>query len=166
MNVDADQVEHAGRTAVCLAVKDRTMAGNEGTGGVAYLDDVRLTEGTLEFEAFGEPNGGFGVCFGGQDLMTHEAVYFRPCAFSSKLTLPESGKFIEGRDRAAVGPERHTSQARIHPRDHKQRSNTVRIHNRKEVINMAEKKHSYKCAGCGHVSDKSGNCCGKPMQKQ
>jgi hypothetical protein len=81
-------------------MKDRKAAGGEGTGGVAYLDDVEMTEGTLEFEAFGEPTGGFGVCFGGRDLLTHEAVYFRPYAFSSALPPSQAGKFLEGRDDA------------------------------------------------------------------
>jgi len=100
LNLEANSVEHAGQKAVRLAVKDRKAAGGEGTGGVAYLDGVELAEGTVEFSAFGESNGGFGVCFGGQDLLTHEAVYFRPYAFASTLTSPGSGKFLEGRDDA------------------------------------------------------------------
>ena len=76
LNLEANSVEHAGQKAVRLAVKDRKAAGGEGTGGVVYLDGVELAEGTVEFSAFGEPNGGFGVCFSGQDLLTHEAVYF------------------------------------------------------------------------------------------
>ena len=43
----------------------------------------------------------------------------------------------------------------------------------KEVIVMGgccgsgkTKKDKYKCESCGFVSDKSGNCCGKPMKKQ
>jgi len=59
-----------------------------------------MAEGTVEFFAFGEPNGGFGVCFCGQDLRTHESVHFRPYAFSSAMTSPDAGKFLEGRDDA------------------------------------------------------------------
>jgi len=98
-NLTATRFEKDGRSGVRLTVQDRKAAGGIGTGGVVYLEGPTLSEGSLEFSAYGEPKGGYGVCFAGEDLRTHEAIYFRPYAFSGS-PAGAAGAFVEGRDDA------------------------------------------------------------------
>src|SRR5262245_1559431 len=54
--------------------------------GVAWLDDLEFTEGTIELDVRGEdkPQQSFvGVAFRVVDEKTHDAVYFRPFNFKT-----------------------------------------------------------------------------------
>jgi hypothetical protein len=99
-NLTATAINKDQRSGVQLEVQDRTAAKGIGTGGVAYFDTPSISAGTIEFTAWGEPNGGYGIAFAGEDLLTHESVYFRPYAFSNSPKNAPVGEWVEGRDDA------------------------------------------------------------------
>ncbi|WP_020596378.1 hypothetical protein [Spirosoma panaciterrae] len=58
--------------------------------GVAWIPDLRLDKGTLEFDVRGKnvlQQSFVGIAFHGQDNKTYEAIYFRPFNFFSTDSL-------------------------------------------------------------------------------
>jgi hypothetical protein len=99
-NLTAKAVNKEQQKGVQLKVQDHKAAGGIGTGGIAYFEMPLISAGTIEFTAWGEPDGGCGIVFAGKDLLIHESVYFRPYAFSNSQMNALVGEWVEGRDDA------------------------------------------------------------------
>jgi len=87
-NRTVEQVTENGRSIVRLS---------EGTGaGVAWLKDLLLSEGTIEFDAKGRDvmqKSFIGIAFHGIDNETYETIYFRPFNFQSSDSARRSTRY-------------------------------------------------------------------------